>query len=352
MADAKVRLSIGTRLAFGGPVPLRDQLRYLRDLEDMNLLHIVGGGRADSQSGVYSAMGLVAEHTRRAKVGPLVDNPHTRLPTVAAGEITTIQDISEGRAFFCLGTGGGQARATLRQYDLAPATMSEYGEYAAAVKGLCAGEEVDYHGHRLKLRSYPQPSMVPLYLDASGPRAIRLVGEIGDGAITPYGISRDAVTQLKAGFAEGAQTVDRDPEAIDCWWSAAVMLGKSEEEALEKIKFYLAMRTHSLMSYPERKGAPPELHEPIRTFRREYDLTAHGRPDATSNAALLDKCGLTSWSAARHAILGPPEQVVERLQEIAGWGVTNITFPLWEPTWDARRAAARVWAEKVVPFVS
>ena len=117
MADAKVRLSIGTRIAFGGPVPLRDQLRYLQDLEDMNLLHIVGGGRADSQSGVYSAMGLVAEHTRWAKVGPLVDNPHTRPPTVAAGEITTIQDISGGRAFFCLGTGGGQARATLRQYD-------------------------------------------------------------------------------------------------------------------------------------------------------------------------------------------------------------------------------------------
>ena len=96
VADAKVRLSIGTRIAFGGPVPLRDQLRYLQDLEDMNLLHIVGGGRADSQSGVYSAMGLVAEHTRWAKVGPLVDNPHTRLPTVAAGEITTIQDISGG----------------------------------------------------------------------------------------------------------------------------------------------------------------------------------------------------------------------------------------------------------------
>ena len=186
--------------------------------------------------------------------------------------------------------------------------MSEYGKYAAAVKGLCAGEEVDYHGHRLKLRGYPQPSMVPLTSTRPGPRAMRLVGQIGDGAITPYGISRDAVTQLKAGFAEGAQTVDRDPEAIDCWWPcAAVMLGKSEEEALEKIKFYLAMRTHSLMSYPERKGAPPELHGPIRTFRREYDLTAHVAPDATSNAALLDKYLLTSWAAPAMPSSGHPD---------------------------------------------
>jgi 5,10-methylenetetrahydromethanopterin reductase len=353
VTNRKVRLSItGSSIAPGPQGSLSEQLTFLRDLEDMGLLHLVGGGSADSQSGVYAAMGLVAEHTRTAKVGPLVDNPYTRLPTVAAGEISMIQYISGGRAFFCLGTGGGQARAALQQMGLAPAKMAELREYAGAVKGLCAGQEVEYHGRRLKILGHRTPSNVPLYLDASGPQSMRLVGEIGDGAIIPFGVGRDAVAQLKSAIANGADRAGRDPNTIDCWWFPAVMLGKSEAEALDRVKFYLAMRTKSVMSYASLKGVPDHLHEPIKAFRKEYVAAEHGRPDLKTNGALLDKYRLTAWAADRQAIIGPPERIVERIQEISSWGVTNITFPLWEPTFDQRRQTARIFAERVVPYVS
>jgi 5,10-methylenetetrahydromethanopterin reductase len=221
-----------------------------------------------------------------------------------------------------------------------------------AVKGLCAGEEVVYHGHRLKFWGDRESSRVPLYLDASGPKAMQLVGEIAEGTITPYGISKDAVTQLKDNLGAGSGLAGRDPQVIDCWWIPTTMIAPTKEQALEKVKFYLAMRAMSIMSFPERKGIPEQFHDSIRAFRKEYVATEHSRPDLKTNGALLDKHGLTRWMADRHAILGPPEQVVERIQEIAEWGVTNILISLWDRTLEERRQTARVYAEKVLPHVS
>ena len=111
------------------------------------------------------------------------------------------------------------------------------------------------------------------------------------------------------------------------------------------------MRTNSIMSYPERKAVPERLHEQIRRYREDYVPTEHSNPDLKTNGALLDKHGLTEWAAGRHAILGPPERIVERLLEIREWGVTNIMFALWERGLDNRRQAARVIADKVLPYV-
>lgn len=352
MSKPSIRLSIGGGIAPGRTDSLSDQLALLREMEELNLLHLAGGGGADAQSGLYAAMALVAEHTRRTLVGSMVDNPYTRLPTVAAGEISMIQQISGGRAFFCLGTGGGQARATLRQFGLEPTTLAVFREYAAAVKGLCAGVPVEYQGRTLQIWGDREPSNVPLYLDVSGPRGMRLCGEIADGAIIPYGISQEAVAQFKEGIAEGARAVGRDPAAVECWWIPPVMLADTEAEALEKLKFYLAMRTNSIMSYPEKKAVPEELHERIRAFRAEYVPTAHSRPDLKTNSALLDKHDLTEWAASRHAILGPPGRIVERILEVASWGVTNIMFALWDRTVEDRRKSVRIFAEKVLPHVT
>lgn len=130
------------------------------------------------------------------------------------------------------------------------------------------------------------------------------------------------------------------------------MLADTEAEALEKLKFYLAMRTNSIMSYPEKKAVPEELHERIRAFRAEYVPTAHSRPDLKTNSALLDKHDLTEWAASRHAILGPPGRIVERILEVASWGVTNIMFALWDRTVEDRRKSVRIFAEKVLPHVT
>ncbi len=70
-------------------------------------------GYGDSQNlwgDLFVALTLAAEHTSRARIGPMVTNPMTRHPAVAAGGMASVQQISGGRAFFGLGTGDSALR--------------------------------------------------------------------------------------------------------------------------------------------------------------------------------------------------------------------------------------------------
>jgi 5,10-methylenetetrahydromethanopterin reductase len=65
-------------------------------------------GFGDSQTlwaDAYAMLALTAQRTRRVRLGPMVSNPITRHPTVAANGIATIQKISNGRAFSASGPG-------------------------------------------------------------------------------------------------------------------------------------------------------------------------------------------------------------------------------------------------------
>lgn len=54
---------------------------------------------------------------------------------------------------FCLGSGGGISTEVFHLMGVNnPASIAEVREYGLAVKGLCAGEEVQYKGPTLKIR--------------------------------------------------------------------------------------------------------------------------------------------------------------------------------------------------------
>src|SRR5438093_741898 len=67
---------------------------------------------------VYAYLTLCAIHTRRARIGPNCTHPYTRHPAVNFNVMTTIDELSHGRAIMNLGAGGG----TMKElgYKLAP----------------------------------------------------------------------------------------------------------------------------------------------------------------------------------------------------------------------------------------
>ena len=65
-------------------------------------------GVADSQSvfrELYVALTVAALHTKRMRLGPLVTNPLTRHPVVTASAISSVDEVSGGRAVLGLGSG-------------------------------------------------------------------------------------------------------------------------------------------------------------------------------------------------------------------------------------------------------
>jgi alkanesulfonate monooxygenase SsuD/methylene tetrahydromethanopterin reductase-like flavin-dependent oxidoreductase (luciferase family) len=61
------------------------------------------------------------------------------------------------------------------------------------------------------------------------------------------------------------------------------------------------------------------------------------------NASLVDELGLRDWLADRFAVTGTPEECVERIRQIAGYGATNLMFTQLVP--DQLGMLARLGAE-------
>lgn len=163
----------------------------------------------DSQliwSDCYAAMALAAERTSRITLGTLVSIPSNRIAPVTASAIATINKLAPGRVILTLGTGyTGRNTMGLPCYPVA-----DFRDYAQQVRGLLSGDDVLFReGDRerwIRLIHPDHPDFInlhdpiPIFLAANG-KAMRLVGELGDGWVTSGGGPRvaDGFPLLQAG---------------------------------------------------------------------------------------------------------------------------------------------------------
>lgn len=302
-------------------------------------------GYGDSQClwpELYSSLTLAALHTTTAKIGPAVSNPITRHPAVAASGIATVQALSEGRAFYGLSSGD----SAVFSVGLRPARMAQLAEHARVVRALCAGEEVTWEGQPLQLHWPTQP--VPIYLAAEGPKMLHLAGQIADGVFVSNGLSREVVVDTAERVAAGARSVGRDPADIEIWYLVKFLVAPTEAEGLEAMRFTLAgSANHNFRFTLEGKHVPEHLHQAVRTLQERYAFDEHAQHGGEGrNAALVEELGLTDWLAERFLVTGPAGRCVERLQEIASFGATNLLLTQLVPD---PLAAMRQWDEEIFP---
>jgi alkanesulfonate monooxygenase SsuD/methylene tetrahydromethanopterin reductase-like flavin-dependent oxidoreductase (luciferase family) len=149
--------------------------------------HLVPPGAEDQP--MYEAMitnTWLAAHTQNIKVGSLVLCDAFRHPTVLARQAVSLDHASNGR--FELGIGWGSVARDFSIFGVAPTEprdrVARLRETLEVLKGLWAGESVDYHGqfHRLhKAAQAPRPlGRIPIIIGGAGPKTLALVREFAD----------------------------------------------------------------------------------------------------------------------------------------------------------------------------
>ena len=138
---------------------------------------------------------------------------------MVAAAMSSVESIAPGRVFFGVAT--GRARR--------PATLDALREHVILLRSLWAHEEVVYRGEALKLAW--DARSVPIFVCASGPRGLRLAGEIADGVIVESGVSIEAVERAKTWVRQGAEWAGRDPDALEVWWYLKTAVAETDEEA-------------------------------------------------------------------------------------------------------------------------
>ncbi|MGI9147672.1 MAG: LLM class flavin-dependent oxidoreductase [Chloroflexota bacterium] len=142
----------------------------------------------------------------------VVPFPGWTVPTLAA-EAATVSEITGGRFVLGIGLGSYPADSFRRSFGLPmlpPVALTR--DYLVTLRGLLAGERVEYTGKGVSLHGVSlafKAPRVPVYLAAMGPQMLRLSGELADG-VTPNWSSPEQIVWLREQVAEGARRARRN----------------------------------------------------------------------------------------------------------------------------------------------
>ena len=143
----------------------------------------------------------------------------SRTARITAMAAATVAERSGGRVLLGLGTGPSRQGA-----------LDALRSYVTTVRVLLDGGPVD--GERLTLE-IPRP--VPIWIAALGPRAMRLAGEVADGALLNW-CPPERVAFARERIREGAESAGRDPAAVEVgvYLRSVVGQGIAGDDALRR----------------------------------------------------------------------------------------------------------------------
>jgi 5,10-methylenetetrahydromethanopterin reductase len=279
-------------------------------------------------------LGFLAAATQRLKLGVGVVNPYTRSPALLAMASATLDRLSGGR--FLLGLGRSEKQVIQDKMGV------PYGDSRAALvetvnhlRSLFAGERVTtqsgrYQLSNVRLATAPVQAKLPIYLSGIGPKGLRLVGEIADGAVlnayVPPAYVRYAVNEIR----EAARAAGRDPHAIDIICMLVVRLTDdpvSMRASLKQRIVRLLDETHVGEILLDKGGFDPSILPALRATTKN---------DGEKAAVHF----ITDEMVDAFYIVGPAEYCKARIEEYRQAGVDE---PLLLPRLEDYRKVAEAF---------
>ena len=182
-----------------------------------------------------SLSGYMAAKTERIALGTALMQIPARPPTATAMAAMTIDVLSGGRFRLGLGVSGPQVSEGWYGVPFAR-PVSRTREYVEIVRMALSGKKVEVHGREFELplpdglgkplRMLAEPREIPIYLGATGPKAVELVGEIADGWL-PFMIDPDDPSALLEPLDAGLAKAGRTRADLDV--GVAVGMGMSDD---------------------------------------------------------------------------------------------------------------------------
>jgi F420-dependent oxidoreductase-like protein len=221
----------------------------------------------------YVAMAAVAQATNRATIGLMVGANTFRNPALVAKMITTLDHVSNGRAWLGIGAAWFETEHTafgLEYGDGPPERLRWLSEALPIMQGMLRGTKPSAAGPHYAARDVinnpaPVQPHLPILIGGSGPNVtLRLVAKYGDAC--NIGGTAESVAEKDAILRRHCEELGRDEREIERTIGMGTpMIRDSRDEAL---------RLHAEM-FDHNGGAKTWEQQPIGT---PEDLVAHILP--------------------------------------------------------------------------
>jgi F420-dependent oxidoreductase-like protein len=302
-------------------------------------------------SDVVSVLSWVAAHTERVDVGSAVMQIPARTPAMTAMTAATLDTLSGGRFRLGLGVSGPQVSEGWHgvRFDK---PIGRTREYVEIIRIAMRREQLAYAGRHytlplpdgpgkaLKLIVHPVRERVPVYLAAVGPKNLELAGEIADGLLPIFYSpehATDFLDPVRAGRAKAGLTLD----GFDVVPTLPLSIGDDPRGCADPVRDYVALYVGGMGSRQQNFYNQIARRMGFEAAAREvqdlYLDRKHRQAAAAVPYEFID----------RVALLGPPERIADRLQALAGSGVTTLTVAPYGEEPEQRLHSLRVLVDAV-----
>ena len=262
----------------------------------------------------FELQALCATVTKRIKIGSLVTNPFTRHPAVIAAAVSTLDEISNGRAFLGIGAGAGIAKLGVLRSAPAPAIR----EAVHIIRELLAGKVVNYQGNAYLLSSketrleFPPQHDVPILIGTRSPKIAKLAGEIADIiVIGARYISDQQLSNYLAWISEGVLKAKRDIGTVEIAPRLTICASRDGELARQSVKLYAAHYL-SLLKPPDLSIEDTRLQKIVDAMARvkgwyfSPNVQYPEEIDSLVDEEIVDK----------FAVAGTPEECITKIRRM------------------------------------
>lgn len=303
---------------------------------------------ADDIFDPYVDLAVCALNTGRAWLGPAVSTFLLRHPVTVAAAMLALHRIAGPRVRLGVGT-GGSAAVTI---GALPGHQGAYVGRATAdhravlhrgvdrVRRLFSGEQVDLGGRAARISG---PRRIPIFVAASGPKALKLAGEVADGAIIQVGCDPAIVREAVDAVRQAAIRAGRDPAAVKVVASVFAVVSDDRRADIDQVR-PLASYFYSVTPWLlERAGFDATRRFPDRV--PEPDLTHAWDWQEAMTAA---KTYIPDPVVERFCLVGPPEAAAERIRQLAAAGVDEV-FLRWWSSYELPTPLIETFGRQIIP---
>jgi alkanesulfonate monooxygenase len=309
--------------------------RYVRALEDAGYDYTLlpyGSSTADSFV-IASAVGQLTERLR-----PIVAlRPNTVFPLVAAQQLATLDQLTEGRAVVHLITGGNDAEQA-RQGDYLPkerryARTSEYVDVLR--RAWTETAPFDHEGEFYRFSDFgpgfrPHGDTIPISIGGQSDEAFEIGGRKGDVFSfwgEPLADIRAQIDRVNA-IAAASGRADRPR----IWVTFRPIVARTDQEAWRKAYDYVEK-----IGEAHRQGALRRFTGPGRPqnvgSQRALDFAA--RSDVYDRALWTRTAAATNAAGASTALVGSPETVAAAILDYVDLGADLVSIRGYDTLADA-----------------
>lgn len=244
----------------------------------------------------------IALGTERLRIGTAIVNVYTRNPVLLALTFATLDEVAPGRIVMGLGAGSPLVLAPQGIHFNRPLTRLR--EYCEVIPRLLAGEAVTYGGDTVRLDGARIEDVlvrdggirprahIPLYLAATGPRAVEYAGEVADGVLLNVCLPVGYVRERSQRLAAAARRAGRAPSAIEVAMCVVVSPHADARRGRDAARRFIAVYLSMFPNVARETGLEPQF---VRDLSEAF---AAGGVDAAAPLVVDEVVDLLSASGS------------------------------------------------------